>query len=64
MAGPCPFCVSAVDERALVCPNCSRDIAIPDTLRLEREELMRKRDRLREELAEVTAKLSSRTRSR
>jgi len=63
MAGRCPFCAGAVDEQALVCPNCSRDIVIPETLRLEHLELLRKRDRLRAELAEVKARLSSRRRS-
>jgi hypothetical protein len=45
-----------------VCAKCGRDVAIPDALRLEHDELMRKRDRLRAELAELTARLSSRRR--
>ncbi len=59
MAGRCPFCASAVDDEVLVCPSCSRDIAIPETLRREHQELLRKRDRLRAELAEVRAALQS-----
>lgn len=62
MVAPCPFCASVVDERVPVCPTCGRDIAIPETLRREHQELLHKRDRLRAELAEVRAKLLSRTR--
>lgn len=54
--------MSETDARALVCANCSRDIAIPESLRVEHEELLRKRDRLRSELAEALARLSSRRR--
>ncbi len=46
----CPYCRSDNAEDALVCAACSRDIAVPKTLIAERDELLRKRDHLREEL--------------
>jgi hypothetical protein len=46
----CPYCRSENAEGALVCAACSRDIAVPKTLIAERDELLRKRDQLREEL--------------
>jgi hypothetical protein len=46
----CPFCRSANPDGTLVCINCARDIAIPDTLLAERDDLLRKRDVLRDEL--------------
>ena len=60
MAAQCPFCTGELDERARVCPNCSRDVGIPEALRVEHDELIRKRDRLRAELAELRARLSTR----
>ncbi|CUT10530.1 hypothetical protein BF49_1610 [Bradyrhizobium sp.] len=35
---------------ALVCASCGRDIAAPATLVAERDELLRKREHLRDEL--------------
>jgi hypothetical protein len=46
----CPYCRSEVDTDALVCATCSRDIAVPSTLVAERDELLRKRQMLRDEL--------------
>jgi hypothetical protein len=46
----CPYCRSETDEDALVCAACSRDIAVPPTLIAEHDELVRKRDALRDEL--------------
>jgi hypothetical protein len=46
----CPYCRSENVEDALVCAACSRDIVVPRTLIAERDELLRKRDHLREEL--------------
>jgi hypothetical protein len=46
----CPYCQSENDKKALVCAACSRDIAVPPTLVAERDELIRKRDLLRDEL--------------
>jgi hypothetical protein len=56
----CPFCAGEADDEALVCPICNRDIAVPASLRAEHEQLLRKRDRLRLELAEAKAQLASR----
>ena len=46
----CPYCRSETDEDALVCAACSRDIAVPSTLIAEHDELLRKREALRDEL--------------
>ncbi len=46
----CPYCRSENAERALVCASCSRDIAIPATLIAERDDLLRKRDLLIDQL--------------
>lgn len=60
----CPFCASEKDENALVCPACNRDTAVPQSLRTEHEELLRKRDSLRVELAQAKDKLAARLRWR
>jgi hypothetical protein len=46
----CPFCFADHPEGALACASCARDIAIPAGLIAERDELVRKREILREEL--------------
>jgi hypothetical protein len=46
----CTYCGSENTLDALVCASCSRDIAIPLTLIAERDELVRKRDLLLDEL--------------
>ena len=53
----CPFCESENAVSALVCAACGRDIAAPASLVVERDELLRKRDALRQELAAATAEL-------
>jgi hypothetical protein len=53
----CPYCRSENADDALACANCSRDIAIPATLIAERDELLRKRDLLRDELRQARAEL-------
>ena len=52
----CPFCESD-NASALVCATCGRDIAVPESLVAERDELIRKRDILREQFAAATAEL-------
>ena len=47
---PCPYCRSEHPDNALVCAVCSRDIAIPATLIAERDDLLRKRDLIQDEL--------------
>jgi hypothetical protein len=46
----CPYCLSENRADALVCAACSRDIAVPATLVAERDDLLRKRDLIRDEL--------------
>jgi hypothetical protein len=46
----CPYCLSENPGAALVCIVCSKDIAIPATLIAERDELLRKRDLVWDEL--------------
>jgi DNA-directed RNA polymerase subunit RPC12/RpoP len=46
----CTYCGSENTQDALVCATCSRDIAIPLTLIAERDELLRKRKLLLDEL--------------
>jgi hypothetical protein len=58
----CPFCFSEKEAEAPVCATCNRDTEVPATLRKEREDLVRMRDRLREELAEKEARLNARKR--
>jgi hypothetical protein len=53
----CPFCGSDNGSTTLVCATCGRDIAVPESLVAERDELVRKRDALRQELAAATAEL-------
>lgn len=53
MAETCPFCLQENVSAALVCASCSRDIAVPVSLLNERDELARKRDAVREELAKA-----------
>jgi len=59
MSDRCFFCKTEKDERALVCPACGRDTAVPSALANEHQALSQKRDRLRAELAEATARLKS-----
>jgi hypothetical protein len=56
----CPFCFSEKEAEAPVCPTCHRDTEVPATLWKEREDLVRMRDRLRDELAEKEARLYAR----
>jgi hypothetical protein len=53
----CPYCKSQNEEGTLICATCRQDIAIPETLLAERENLLRKRDRAREQLRQVRAEL-------
>ena len=44
----CPYCLSENASSTLVCSTCSRDIAVPATLIAERDDLLRKRDVIRD----------------
>lgn len=46
----CPYCQAENADGALVCASCARDIAVPATLIAERDDLLRMRDQLRDEL--------------
>lgn len=59
MPADCPFCAQPNEPQALVCSSCSRDIAIPETLIAERDDLVRKRALAGEELAQVQAELGT-----
>ena len=59
MQADCPFCSQPNTPQALVCSSCARDIAIPDTLIAERDDLLRKRETTREELARAKAELEA-----
>jgi predicted amidophosphoribosyltransferase len=58
----CPFCRKELPDLALVCAECGRDAAIPESLLAERAELLAKRDNLLSELATATARLAARRR--
>ena len=53
----CPFCLRDNVPKALVCVSCSRDIAVPEVLIAERDDLVRKRDLVREQLLAAKAEL-------
>jgi len=53
----CPYCLSENASNALVCSTCSRDIAVPTTLIAERDDLLRKRDFIRDELSRARVEL-------
>ena len=53
----CPFCLKENALKALVCDSCSRDIAVPEQLIAERDDLIRKRDIVRQELSTARAEL-------
>jgi hypothetical protein len=53
----CPYCLSDNASNALVCSTCSRDIAVPTTLIAERDDLLRKRDVIRDQLSRARAEL-------
>ena len=60
----CPYCQAENADSALVCTSCSRDIAVPATLIAERDNLLRKRDQLRDELARARDEVEAITRRR
>jgi hypothetical protein len=55
----CPYCRCENADDALACASCSRDIAIPAILIAERDELLRKRDLLRDELRQARSELEA-----
>lgn len=59
MPADCPFCAQPNAPQALVCSSCARDIAVPLSLIAERDELLLKRDTVRQELANAKAELEA-----
>lgn len=55
----CPYCLSENPAAALVCVACARDIAIPATLIAERDDLLRKRDLIRDQLSVARAEIEA-----
>jgi hypothetical protein len=53
----CPFCIQDCDDAALVCRACGRDLAVPEHVQNEHDELVRKRDTLRLDLERARAEL-------
>ena len=60
----CPYCLQENDVKARVCGSCGRDIAVPETLLAERDDLVRKRDVLRGELLAARAAIEQLNRRR
>ena len=59
MTFECPFCAQPNAAHAIACNSCCRDITIPLSLIEERDDLLRKRDAVREELSRAKAELES-----
>jgi hypothetical protein len=53
----CPYCTRENPASALVCGGCARDIAVPESLSAERDELLRKRALVQQELHEARQEL-------
>jgi hypothetical protein len=59
MAVICPYCFRENDDHVLVCGSCSRDIAVPEALAMERRDLITKRDAALVELSRIRAEIAS-----
>ena len=55
----CPYCLSESPAGALVCATCSRDIAVPARLIAERDDLLRQRDLIREQLRKARGEIEA-----
>lgn len=64
MSNECPFCAQPNVAHAIVCQSCARDIAVPESLIAERDELIRTRDKVRDELSRAKAELETYRRRR
>jgi len=53
----CPFCAQPNAAHALVCGSCARDIVVPASLISERDSLLAKREKVRDELATAKSEL-------
>ena len=59
MAFECPFCAQPNADHALACNSCCRDITVPASLLAERDDLIRKREAVRDELSRAKAELET-----
>ncbi|NOJ46985.1 hypothetical protein HCN50_12125 [Bradyrhizobium sp. WSM 1744] len=64
MSAACPYCVRENPPEARICGSCSRELAVPESLLAERDELARKRDMLRLEVDQARAELEALRRNR
>jgi hypothetical protein len=55
----CPFCAQENGEQVVVCRACHRDIAIPLSLKAEHQDLLLKRQQLRDALDRARAGLGT-----
>jgi hypothetical protein len=55
----CPYCLQETPNAALVCKTCSRDIAVPEALAAERQNLLTKRDAAEAELLRVNSDIAA-----
>ena len=55
----CPYCRADNADEVLVCAACSHDVAVPAKLIAERDDLLRKREHLRDELRRARADLET-----
>jgi hypothetical protein len=53
----CLFCGEDVEASALVCRTCGRDLAVPEHLQREHDELLRMRNALQAELDRAMTEL-------
>ena len=60
----CPFCARQNAANALVCVSCCRDIAAPESLIAELDNLIRRRDAAREKLSRAKHELDTLKRAR
>lgn len=58
----CPFCAFETQAGVLVCSACSRDIVAPPSLIEERDDLLRKLEGARDELARTRNEIARLTR--
>ena len=54
----CPFCANENAVQAVVCGCCARDIAVPQSLVAERDELLRKREIVQQALSAARTELA------
>ena len=64
LSAACPYCARENPPEALVCGYCSREIAVPQSLLAERNELSHQRDTLRLELDRAKSELETLMRRR